>query len=280
MLDYDGLTSLCETTDYRWSDQQVMLYALSLGLGSDPMAERELDFVVESRGPRVLPTFPAALVRLGFLRGYGIEFAQVLHGEQRLTLHRPLPAAGTAAVTTRVAGIFDKGAGRGALLCIESEGVLADGSPLFTMRNVTVARANGGFGGPAGGPVPHVMPARAPDLVIGTATRPDQALLYRLNGDRNFLHADPAAARAAGFDRPILHGLCSFGIAARFVVQHVCGWDETRVRAIDVRFTAPAYPGEALAYDLWIDGGLVSFRCRAPDRDVTVLDHGRCVVAP
>lgn len=280
MLDYGGLKNLRETAEYSWSDLQAMLYALSLGLGSDPMDERELDFVLENRGPRLLPTFPAALVRLGFMRGYGIDFTKVLHGEQRLTLHRPLPAVGTATVTTHIAEIFDKGPGRGALLCIESEGVLADGSPLFTLHNVTIARANGGFGGPAGGPVPQAMPARAPDLVVETTTRPDQALLYRLNGDRNFLHADPRAARKAGFARPILHGLCSFGMAARFIVQHVCGWDEKQVRAIDVRFTAPAYPGETLAYDLWVDGASVSFRCRAPQRDVTVLDHGRCVLAP
>ncbi len=155
----------------------------------------------------------------------------------------------------------------------------ADGAPLFTLGSTVFARGDGGFGGPAGsGPEPHRLPERAPDLVVALETRPDQALLYRLSGDRNPLHADPALARRVGFPAPILHGLCTYGTACRAVLQSVCGYDHTRITGFDVRFSSPVYPGETIATELWVDGKIVSFRCRAVVRDVTVINNGKCTL--
>jgi hypothetical protein len=207
VFNYSGLKAFRRIDGYRWIDRDVMLYALSLGLGRDPLNESELPFVYEGQGLRTLPTFPALTLRCEFLEEFGINFAHVLHAAERLTLHRPLPTSAAVEVETLVREVFDKGENTGALLWIESRAVYAESrEPAFTVSNYSLARADGGFGGPRGGPEPHRVPERCADLTMTIETRPDQALLYRLNGDRNALHADPAAAREAGFHRPVLDG--------------------------------------------------------------------------
>lgn len=264
-------------TRARYGEKEVSLYALSLGYGTDPLNEKDLDFVLESRGPRVVPTMASVMVK-SISRELGLDMTKVLHGEQRLALFRVLPPAAELIIDAKVTSILDKGPGKGAIVSFESVARVAGGdAPLFNLGHTLFARGDGGCGGPSGpSPARHVIPERAPDISHTIATRPDQALLYRLSGDLNPLHADPAMARKAGFERPILHGLCSYGIACRAVLETVCGRDENRITEFDVRFTAPVVPGEAITTDIWVDGDVVSFRSRVAERDTVVLDSGRC----
>lgn len=265
---------------FAYSERDTMLYALSVGMGRDPLDTRELPFVYEGAGLQSVPTMAVVLASTGIVRKTGVDFSKVLHGEQRLTLHRPLPVAGELLANARVAAVYDKGAGKGAVLLLETAVRSAqDDAPLFTFVMTIVARGDGGFGGLSGsGPEPHPLPDRAPNHTDVFETRPEAALLYRLNGDRNPLHADPAIAARAGFDRSILHGLATYGIACRAVLRTAGAYDAARVRAFDARFSAPVYPGDVLATDVWRDGDIVSFRCRVPARDAVVLANGRCVL--
>lgn len=267
-------------SEQTYGDRETMLYALAVGTGADPLDRRELPFVLEDN-LRALPTMAAVLGwNDDWMYETGVDMTRQVHGEERLTVHRPLPPAATVVVRTRIVDVFDKGAGRGAILLFET--VIRDkatGQPLSTRVSTSFARGDGGFGGPAGsGPPPHPIPTRVPDTTIELRTRPDQALLYRLCGDRNRLHADPAYAAAGGFPRPILHGLCTYGFACRAVLRAFCGDDPARLAAFDTRFTSPVYPGETLRVDLWRDGDVVSYRTRVAERDVLVLDHGRAVL--
>jgi acyl dehydratase len=279
-LNYEQLMGLKRDGDrFAYTDREAMLYALGIGLGRDPLDANELAFVFEQPGLKTVPTMASVLARVALLRDCGFDYSKVLHGEQRLTLHRPLPPAGELVADSRVTEAYDKGAGKGAVIYTETTvRAAADGAPLFTLGSTTFARGDGGFGGPAGsGPAPHALPARKPDAVATLETRPDQALLYRLNGDRNPLHADPALARRVGFRAPILHGLCTYGVACHAILRTVLAYDHARIAAFDVRFSAPVYPGEAIATDLWVDGKVVSFRCRVPAReDAVVINNGRC----
>lgn len=267
---------------FAYSERETMLYALSVGMGRDPLDAHELPFVFEGAGLQAVPTMAVVLASTGIIRRLGIDFAKILHGEQRLTLHRQLPIAGELLANSRVAAVYDKGAGKGAVLLLETAvRSAADGAPLFTFVMTIMARGDGGFGGPQGsGPEPHQLPERAPDKIDIFETRPEAALLYRLNGDRNPLHADPRVAGRVGFARPILHGLATYGIACRAVLRTVCDYDAGRVKSFDARFSAPVYPGDHIVTDMWADGHLVSFRCRVPDRDVVVLNNGRCLLKP
>jgi acyl dehydratase len=214
----------------------------------------------------------------------GIDWVRVVHGEQAITLHRPLPVEAELIGTSRVTGIVDKGAGKGAVLYSERTiNDAATGALYATLAMSTFCRGDGGFTKPGGGrgdpswPV-HVIPERAPDLVCDLPTLTQQALLYRLNGDDNPLHADPAVALAAGFPRPILHGLCTLGIAGHALLRSCCDYDPTHLRSLALRFSAPAFPGETLRTEMWRDGATVSFRTRAVERDVVVLNNGRMEV--
>ena len=284
-LNYEHLMSLKREGDrFRYTDRETMLYALGVGMGRDPLDEDELAYVFERPGAalKTVPSLATVLARVPLLKDCGFDYSKVLHGEQRLTLHRPLPPEGELIADARVTEAYDKGAGRGAVIYTETAvRSAADAQPMFTLLSVTFARGDGGFGGPAGaGPAPHALPQRAPDCSVTLETRKDQALLYRLSGDRNPLHADPALARRVGFRAPILHGLCTYGTACRAILKEVAAYDHTRIRGFDVRFSAPVYPGEAIATDLWIDGRTVSFRCRVPERsDTVVISNGRCTLA-
>jgi acyl dehydratase len=212
----------------------------------------------------------------------GVNWKKILHGEQGIVWHNPIPAAATVSGRTRVTDIIDKGAEKGSLLF--SERVVRDaktGEKLVTLTGTTVMRGDGGFGGPAKeAPKPHAIPQRAPDAMCDLTTAPNAALIYRLSGDYNPLHADPEVARSAGFPRPILHGLCSLGVAGHALLKTVAAYDPARFKSMRLRFTAPVFPGETIRTEMWIDGSHVSFRARLRERDVVVLDNGLAEIAP
>jgi acyl dehydratase len=282
-LNYDHLMGLKREGDrFRYTDRETMLYALGIGMGADPLDRNELPFVFEQPGLKTVPSMASVLARVPLLKDSGYDYTKVVHGEQRLTLHRPLPPEGELIASARVTQAYDKGAGKGAIIYTETVvRSAADGQPMFTQVSSTFARGDGGFGGPSGsGPQPHAIPERKPDATATLQTRKDQALFYRLSGDRNPLHADPDLAQRVGFPVPILHGLCTYGVACRAILQTVAAYDHTRITGFDVRFSAPVYPGDAIATDMWIDGKVVSFRCRIPGRnDVVVINNGRCSLA-
>ncbi len=267
---------------FSYSETDAILYALSVGFGRDPVDRQELSYVYEGSWLKTVPTFASILVPDMFPADLGWDFEKILHAEQRLSIYRPLPPAAELRVDKRVAAINDYGKDKGAMVYLEAEGRLAsDDTVLFTAGSTVLARGDGGFGGNRGeAPTPHRIPSREPDLASELATDASQALLYRLNGDLNPLHADPALARRAGFPRPILHGLCTYGIACHAILETVLAYDHTLISEFDVRFSSPVVPGDTIATDIWQDGNLISFQCRAVERDVTVLKNGRCLLRP
>jgi acyl dehydratase len=265
-----------------YSDRDSIIYALSLGLGINATDPNELKFVYE----KGLETFPTMAVVMGhpgpWIRNpeTGIDFVNVLHGEQVLEIHKPMPTEGSIIGRTRVVEVVDKGAGKGALIITERKLFEQKSGDLLNTQNATIfARSNGGFGGPVtSGPTPHALPDRGPDSVVDIPTSTQAALLYRLNGDYNPLHADPKLAEKAGFKAPILHGLASYGIAARAVLKAFDIEDASRLKSFALRFSAPVYPGETIRTDLWKDGNVVSFRAGIVERDVIVLNNGQAVI--
>jgi acyl dehydratase len=280
-IDYEKLVSVkIPEVVQAYTEKDAILYALGVGLGRDPMDEDELPFVYE-KNLKVLPTFAAVLGWPGFwLRDLdtGVDWVKVVAGEQGLVLHRPLQPRGSAIGRTRVTEIIDKGAGKGAL--VYSERALIDGGSgerIASVTQTTVCRGDGGFGGPPReAPAVHPIPARPPDLTCDRPTRSEAALIYRLSGDPNPLHADPAVAKAAGFPRPILHGLASFGIACHGILKCLCDHDPSRLKAISGRYSASVFPGDTIRTEMWRDGTIVSFRARVIERDVIALNNGRC----
>jgi acyl dehydratase len=280
---YDKLMALkIPDVERTYTQRDPIFYALSLGLGQDPVKADELPFVYES-GVKVLPTFPVVVAQPGFWArdlDTGIDWVKVVHGEHDVVLHKSLPPAGTVTSQTKVLDIIDKGAGKGAL--IYSRRVVRDkgtGETYATITQTSFCRGDGGFGGPAKAqPEPHALPTRAPDTICDLATRPEMALLYRWNADMNPLHADPAIAKAAGFARPILHGLGTFGVAGHAILREMCGYDPVRFKSIAVRFSSPVYPGETIRTEMWRDGAIVSFRARVVERDVVALNNGRAEI--
>ena len=271
---------------FSYGDKDVMLYALGVGIGQDPMNETELAFVYE-KGLKVVPT--AATV-LAYGRGEPLptpeghrpsqpNYLMLVHGEQKVELHRPLPISATFTSESRTIGAFDKGKDKGAVLVSETIWRDETGEKVATLTGSSFCRADGGFGGPSeGAPEPHPTPKRAPDKTVDITTREDQALLYRLNGDRNPLHSDPESAKRSGFPRPILHGLCTYGITCRAVLQEVVDWDADRIQSHEARFSSPVFPGDTITVDLWIDGPVVSFEARVAARNVTVIKNGKTVL--
>lgn len=265
--------------EHAYAARDSILYALGLGFGADPMDRRQLDFVYED-GLKALPTMAVVLAYPGFWLkepGTGVDWKKVLHGEQGLKVHEPLPAAGTVVGTTRIDALVDKGAGKGALLYSTREvRDKASGRLLAEVTSCGFLRGDGGFGGPAGAtPRPQPIPERAPDAATEITTLPQAALLYRLSGDFNPLHADPDVAHAAGFERPILHGLCTYGVAGHALLKLVCDYDPARLKRMDVRFSAPVYPGETIRTEVWREAeGRFAFRCIAIERKIVVLNNG------
>lgn len=283
MIDYEKLMQLrSETRTYEWDERNVILYALGVGLGRDPLNGHELPFVYE-QGLRVLPSF-ATVAAWGSnppAEQMGINYLKVVQSDQAIILHKPLPAQARVSAAGRVTGIVDKGP-KGAIIFREVLLTdLADQRKLATLTSSIFARDDGGFGGPRdGAPEPHAVPARPADHHVRIETRADQALLYRLSGDRNKLHADPEVARRAGYDRPILHGLCNFGITCHAVLAAFGGYDPARMASHQVRFSAPMFPGETLMVDLWQDGNVISFEARCLERNVPVIKNGKSILHP
>jgi len=287
-IDYNTLKQWpIREVEQAYSDKDTMLYALSVGAGRDPLDSKTLRFVFE-RDLVALPTMAAVLGYPGSWMsdtGTGIDYTKVVHGESRLTMHRPLEASGMVTGRTRVTSIVDKGAGKGAV--VTAARVLTDrvtGEAIATMEQVNFCRGNGGYsatGQPSDeppAPLPRV-PDRTADARDVSTTALDMALYYRLNADRNPLHADPDVARAAGFARPILHGLATYGIVGLALLRRWCDADPARMRSLHARFTAPVYPGETLVTESWRDGDRVQFRASAQERGVVVLDNGYSDVA-
>lgn len=269
--------------EHTYGARDTMLYALGAGAGSDPTDETDLRFVYEE-GLVALPSMAVVLGYPGFWlkeRDTGVDWTRLLHGEQGMILHRPLPAAGTVVGRTKVTGLVDKGADKGALLFSKRDVIEKEsGALLATLTSTTFLRGDGGFGGPTGPtPAPHLLPDRAPDAHLDLPTLPQAALIYRLSGDYNPLHADPKVAAAAGFPRPILHGLCTYAVACRAVLRLACGNDPARLRSLAVRFSAPVFPGETIRTEIWRSGAEVSFRCSVVERSLKVLDNGRAEIA-
>ena len=282
-LDYDAAVAKAAAEMERsYTDADTMLYAQSIGLGRDPLDLKELAYVYE-QGPvlRTVPTMASSLVPEMFPADLGWDYRQVLHAEQRLKLYRPLPPAADLRIEKRIADIFDAGPKVGAIFLLEAEARLAhDETVLFELGAPVSARGDGGFGGkPGSGPRPHRVPRRDPDFTCENLTRADQPLLFRLNGDRNPLHADPAAAKAGGFDVPILHGLCTYGIACHAVISTICDYDHTLIDGFDARFSAPVIPGDTITTEMWQDGNVISFQCSVRERGTVVLRNGRCTLA-
>jgi acyl dehydratase len=248
------------------------------------MNEDELAFVYE-KDLKVLPTMATVIGHSGSLvrdRNTGIDWVMVVNGEQGFTLHRPLTGRGEVVGHTRIVDVVDKGAGKGALLLTERKiNDKATGDLIATVTQTIFCRGDGGFGGPPRQtPPPHPLPTRAPDTVCDFGTRPEAALIYRLSGDYNPLHADPAVARAAGFDRPILHGLGTFGVSGHALLKTMCGYDPARLISFSCRFSAPVFPGETVRTEMWRDGAVVSFRSSVVERDVIAVNNGRAEVRP
>lgn len=275
---------------FTYDSRDAILYALSIGMGTDPLDPEKLRFIYE-RDFRVVPTAATVLTKGDFtadlgsieevpgLRQSAMTLATILHGEQKVVLHRPLAASDSLFFTDRFIGAFDKGTDVGAIVIKETTWRDDAGHEVATLTSTLFARGEGGFGGPRDGqPKPHIVPTRPPDMSIDVATRPDQALLYRLNGDLNPLHAEPHSARRSGFERPILHGLCTYGITCLAVLQSVVNLDSDRIYSHQARFAAPVYPGETISIDLWVDGREVSFEARVAARGVTVITNGLTVL--
>jgi len=283
-INYDELMAMKNIgQQYAYGDREVMLYAYGIGMGADPMDEKELAFVneatAEPRPLKVVPTF-ASVAAWGAGPGdMKLNRVMVVDGERDITFHKPLATAAHITADSSVLAVSDKGKDKGAV--IRHQTILRDGKgePLATLVASRFARGDGGFGGPSGGiPDPHPVPIRAPDRSVDIATRADQALVYRLCGDRNPLHSDPGFAKRAGFPRPILHGMCTYGITCRGVLQTYADYDPTAFRQHAARFSSPVYPGETVTIDLWKDGEVISFEARVKARGVTVIKNGRTVL--
>jgi acyl dehydratase len=269
--------------EHVYGTRDTILYALGVGLGGDPVDEGQLSYVFED-GLKVLPAMAVVLGYPGFWArepDTGIDWKRVVHAEQSFVIHRRLPAEGHVVGLNRVTAVHDKGPGKGALLCQERQVVeKSSGELLATVAQVNLLRGDGGCGGlPGAPPPPHAIPERPPDASCDLRTLPQAALIYRLSGDLNPLHAVPSVARTAGFERPILHGLCTMGVACHAVLRTLLRYDPAPLRGMRVRFTAPVLPGDTIRTELWVDGPVVSFRSQAVERGVAVLGNGRVDLA-
>lgn len=283
-LDYRKLKDWKEPPlNHSYGAKDSMLYALGVGLGADPMDEEQLRFVYE-KGLQALPTMATVLASpFGWLyrADAGVTKVKAVHGEQGFKMHKLLPTAGDIVGELAITDIVDNGRDKGAIVYFERKlRERASGELLCTLTATMFCRADGGFDGPAGAArQPQAMPQRAPDAVCDLPTLPQAALLFRLNGDANPLHAEPAVGRAAGFRQPILHGLCTYGVVGHALLKTCCAYDPARLVAMHARFSAPVYPGEGIRTEMWREGAAVLFRARVLGRDAVALDNGRAEVS-
>jgi acyl dehydratase len=292
-LNVDAVGKTADPVERSWNHKDALLYALGVGAGSLDPVGYELDLTTENSDgitQHVLPTF-ATVVGQGGRGGLSLgdyDPAMLVHAEQSIRLHGPIPVEGTVSATTKVAGMYDKGSA--GLVVLQSEALhAATGDPAFTLRTALFIRGEGGFGGPRRPEgdaetelASEPLPTREPDETVTYTTRPDQALLYRLSGDRNPLHSDPTFAKRAGFDRPILHGLCTYGFTGRALLHSLCGSDPARFGTMRSRFSKPTMPGDTLTISVWDIGdrspGAYRFRT-ATQRGETVIDAGLFTLA-
>jgi acyl dehydratase len=276
-IDPDAVGATSEPSERSWNSKDCLLYALGVGAGVSDPTGYELDFTTENSKDvtqRCLPTFAViAGMGGGAMRNIGtFNPAMLVHGEQSIELHSEIPVEGTVRTTSTITGIYDKGSG--AVIATESTSVDAKtGEPMFTNRMSAFIRGEGGFGGDRGPSEKIEFPDRDPDQVVSYTTRDDQALLYRLSGDRNPLHSDPEFAKMAGFPKPILHGLCTYGFTGRALLHALCGSDPARFKAMSGRFSKPVFPGEELTVKMWVDGTEALFRTEVDG--APVIDQGR-----
>ncbi|MBW2237232.1 MAG: MaoC family dehydratase N-terminal domain-containing protein [Deltaproteobacteria bacterium] len=268
-----------------YEPDDVILYHLGVGAGFDATDPAELEYTFE-KNLKVLPSFAvvagssftsrARKTRSGgggLFNVEGLEFnpAMLLHGEQEITLHRPLPTSASFTTKSRVADIFDKG--KAALVVFENNSIDDAGEPLFSSRTSAFIRGEGGFGGPSGPKVGNVAPERAPDGVVERPTLAQQALLYRLNGDKNPLHADPEFAKMGGFDTPIIHGLCSYGIACKAIIDDALAGDVSQVASYAARFRGVGFPGETYLISYWKEGDTILLEAKSKERDAIIISN-------
>lgn len=257
------------------SAEAIALYALSVGLGRDPLDTRQLPYVDPLRGPEVMPSMVLVMAHPGFWVAdpqSGIDPQSVLHGSQSFSITGALPRSGVVESFSRVTDVFDKGAGSAALVMAQTELHDGDGRQFATMERVIFVRGGGGFGGTAAPARAKASPPESPpDASIELGTDPNQALLYRLNGDMNPLHSDPETASRAGFHAPILHGLCTMGVVTHALLAARAGYRSGVLRSLSLRFCAPVFPGETIRTELWNDG---RFRASVPARNTVVIDDG------
>jgi acyl dehydratase len=265
-----------------YTREDTILYALGVGFGADPVDSRQLRYVYE----KSLLAVPSMATVLGHPGPWGehpatgIDLPKVVYAEQSCDFHAVLPPAATIRAQERVTGLVDKGRDKGALLTLDRRIVDDEtGIPLATLRATLLCRGDSGFGTSHGvASKTHELPGEAPHRVVELPTLPQQALLYRLNGDLNPLHVDPETAKRVGFERPILHGLCSFGFAVHALLALYCGYDAARLKHVSARFSAPMIPGETFVFESWRKGNTLSFRAWSKQRQVTVLNHGHALV--
>ena len=278
-IDLDvALNAELDPVDFTWCSSDVQLYHLGLGAGSDPMDPRELRYLVDET-PQVLPTFATVAATFHATKpptvqfpGIDIELSKVLHASERVECPAPLPASGSARAVTRFTDIWDKG--KAAVIWNETRVTAPDGTLLWTQKRSIYARGEGGFGGSRGPSTSDATPERAPDVEVEVPILPQQALLYRLCGDRNPLHSDPEFAAAAGFAQPILHGLCTYGMTCKAITDAVLDGDAGAVAAYGARFAGVAFPGETLRVGIWKDDGRFVASVVAPARDNAVVLSG------
>jgi acyl dehydratase len=283
-LDYQRLKNWkVEPVTHLYSTRDTILYALGVGLGFDPVDENQLRFLYEKE----LHPLPTLATVLGYPWGWVYQVnagaTRVKHvlAEQGITIHKLPPAAGEVISHLGVTDIVDKGKDKGALIYTERKVYdKKSGDLLCTLSNTMFCRADGGFGGPAGPVrVPQAIPDRSPDQVCELPNLPQSALIYRLCGDRNPLHIDPAVARAAGFSRPILHGLCTFGMAGHALLKTYCNYDPAKLLSMEGRFSAPVFPGETVSTEMWRQGNVVVFRARVAGRNAVVINNGKAEIS-
>ena len=284
MLDYQKLKNVdLGLVTHAYGQRDTMLYALGIGMGADPLDAQQLPFVYE-KNLRAVPSMAAVLGAPGMdwrNDDLGVDWVKLVHGEQHIRIFRPLPVAATLTATNKIVSLTDKGVGRGAVMSVErvmyEQG---NSAPLASTTQIAFLRGDGGFSAASGvsDPGPALLPGApktAPDYEVELPSLPQSALIYRLSGDYNPLHVDPQVAAAAGFSKPILHGLCTFGMAAHAVLKACVGYETARIKSMAMRFTAPVYPGESVLFQIWrASSEKLHLRARVAARDVVVLNSG------
>jgi len=279
-INYDEIMNLTsENVEISYSDKDSILYSLGIGLGNDPMNLNELKYVYEN-SQSVLPSMATNFqYHSPLLLKTNINFIMVVHGEQRLSITNALPVSGDFIANAKVIGCYDKGPARGAVIEVETTVKnKKNNEEICKLVSTTFARGDGGFGGPDSPKKEIFIPDGEPDYVSEVSTKPDQALIFRLSGDYNPLHSDPNFAKAAGFEKPILHGMCTYGIACRSLVNEICENDASKLKRFDCRFSSPVYPGETIITEMWKKDKMIYFNSKVKERDKLVLKNGVSVI--